>query len=147
MQVKDPIIRVVEALVVAALREHAPFDDMEADALVFLASHLRLAYYARGDLLVGPESGTVERLYVVKQGSVRGGSGAAEVVLGPGECFPLGALVGRRATVCRRPGKARWITGCAPSASRRRGATTRSGTHSPRPSFCSWSWRKPGAMA
>jgi CBS domain-containing protein len=95
----------VEALVIPALREHAPFDEMEADALVFLAAHLRLAYYARGELLVGPDSGSVQRLYIVKQGSVRGGSGAAEVVLGPGECFPLGALVGRRPTVYRYEAK------------------------------------------
>src|SRR5262245_46723648 len=72
---------------------------MELGALEFLARHLALGYHARGEVIVGPESGAVDRLYIVKQGAVRGGGGAADVLLGPGECFPLGALAGRRATV------------------------------------------------
>ena len=84
---------------IAPLKAHAPFDEMEPGALEFLARHLELAYYPRGQLVVGPESGAAARLYIVKQGRVRGTGGAADVVLGPGECFPLGALAGRRATV------------------------------------------------
>src|SRR5688572_10631110 len=84
---------------IAPLRAHPPFDEMEPGALEFLARHLELAYYARGALIVGPQSGTVERLYIVKQGAVRGSGGAADVLLGRGECFPLGALAGDRATV------------------------------------------------
>src|SRR5688572_29657536 len=84
---------------IAPLRAHAPFDEMEPEALQFLARHLAVAYYPRGQVVVGPESGAVERLYIVKQGAVRGSGAAADVVLGPGECFPLGALAGRRATV------------------------------------------------
>jgi CBS domain-containing protein len=89
----------VDALVIAALREHAPFDEMDEGALRFLAQRLRLAYYPRGEPVVGPGSGPVDRLYILKQGSVRGVGAAAEVVLGAGECFPIGALIGRRATV------------------------------------------------
>jgi len=84
---------------IAPLRAHPPFDEMEPAALQFLAGHLAVGYYPRGELVVGPESGAVARLYIVKQGSVRGSGGAADVLLGPGECFPLGALAGRRATV------------------------------------------------
>ena len=84
---------------IASLRAHAPFDEMEPAALEFLARHLSLGYHPRGALVLGPESGAVERLYIVKEGAVRGSGGAADVVLGPGECFPLGALAGRRATV------------------------------------------------
>ena len=72
---------------------------MEAAALEFLARHLALGYHARGGLIVGPEAGAVDRLYIVKQGAVRGSGGSADVLYGPGECFPLSALVGRRATV------------------------------------------------
>ena len=82
----------------APLRAHAPFDEMEAAAFEFLSRHLSVAYYPRGQVLLGPESGVVERLYIVKEGAVRGSGGAADLLLGPGECFPLGALVGRRAT-------------------------------------------------
>ena len=84
---------------IASLRTHAPFDEMEPAALEFLARHLSLGYHPRGALVLGPESGAVERLYIVKEGAVRGSGGAADVLLGPGECFPLGALAGRRATV------------------------------------------------
>jgi CBS domain-containing protein len=89
---------------IAALKEHPPFDEMDAAALRFLASNLSVAYYPRGTMLVGPESGIVERLFIVRQGAVRGSGtlrieAAADVVLGAGECFPIGALVGRRATV------------------------------------------------
>src|SRR3990170_777151 len=84
---------------IAPLRAHAPFDEMEPEALDFLARHLAVGYHPRGQVVVGPDSGTVERLYIVKQGSVRGTGSAADVLLGPGECFPLGALLGRRATV------------------------------------------------
>jgi CBS domain-containing protein len=84
---------------IAPLRAHPPFDEMEPAALQFLAGHLQVAYYPRGELVVGPGSGAVARLHIVKQGSVRGSGGAVDVALGPGECFPLGALAGRRATL------------------------------------------------
>ena len=89
----------VESLVIPALRPHAPFDRMEPGALAFLAARVGLAYYPRAHVLVSPESGPADRLYIIKQGSVRGTGGSADVVLGAGECLPLGALIGRRATV------------------------------------------------
>ena len=86
-----------------ALARHAPFDALEPAALRRLAARLNLGYYPRGQAIVAPESGIADRLYIVKQGRVRGGASAqsaqaADVVLGPGECFPIGALAGRRAT-------------------------------------------------
>ena len=88
----------------AALRGHAPFDRMDADSLRFLADRVTLAYYARSTLVRGPDGVPVDRLYILKQGQVRGqgspsGEPAADIVLGAGECFPVGALIGRRATV------------------------------------------------
>ena len=70
---------------IAPLRAHPPFDELEPAALEFLSKHLQVAYYPRGALVVGPQSGAVSRLYIVKQGSVRGSGGAADGVLGPGE--------------------------------------------------------------
>lgn len=95
---------ILTAGAVAGLKEHAPFDEMDAASLRFLAEHLAVAYYPRGSLIVGPASGTVDRLFIVRQGTVRGSGSvanqpAADVVLGAGECFPIGALVGRRPTV------------------------------------------------
>jgi CBS domain-containing protein len=81
---------------IAPLREHAPFDEMEPEALDFLARKLALAYYARGAAITEPERGIADRLYIVKQGRVK-----ADTMFGPGECFPVGALIGRRATTNR----------------------------------------------
>ena len=89
----------MKSLVIPELRAHAPFDELEPEALDYLAQRLRLAYHARGELIVGPGSGEVDRLRIIKQGAVRGSGGPADVLLGPGEAFPLGALVARRATV------------------------------------------------
>jgi CBS domain-containing protein len=89
---------------IAALRGHAPFDRMDADSLRFLADRVTLAYYARSTLILGPDGVPVDRLYILKQGQVRGrgspsGEPAADVVLGTGECFPVDALIGGRAAV------------------------------------------------
>jgi len=93
---------------IADLKSHAPFDHMEAEALRFLAARLKVAYYAKDTEVVGPSAGAVARLYIVKKGSVVGdlpedrvgrhGGVTVAVSLGAGECFPIGALVGRRAT-------------------------------------------------
>ena len=83
---------------IAALRRHAPFDQMEPAPLGFLAGRLKLAYYPRGQHIIGPGD-PAERLLIIKQGHVRRSGGGPEIVLAQGECFPIGALIGRRATV------------------------------------------------
>jgi CBS domain-containing protein len=85
------------------LRQHAPFDRMDSGHLEFLARHLKLGFYAKGDIITDPSQGVAEWFYVVKQGRVRGEAvgrpetaheGVWELV--PGECFPIGALVAHR---------------------------------------------------
>jgi len=87
------------------LQAHAPFDRMEPGELRFLASRLKLAYHAAGAMIAEPGSGAVDRLHIVKQGTVRGAPSAGmlaeklvDLVHGPGEFFPVGALIGRRET-------------------------------------------------
>ena len=92
------------ALTIGALREHPPFDEMDGDSLRFLAERLSIGYYPRGEAIVTPAGGNVDRFFIVKQGRVRGsgslaGAPSADLVLGAGECFPMSALVGRRAVV------------------------------------------------
>ncbi len=91
---------------IAALKAYPPFDHVGASSLRFLAARLQLGYYPRATAIVTPEGGVVQTMYIIKQGRVRGfASGgsearaAADVALGAGECFPLGALAGRRAVV------------------------------------------------
>ena len=84
----------MKSLVIAALRTHAPFDEMDAASLRFLASRLQLAYYPARRASIGPDSG-VGRPAVHHQAGQRARRGAAaDVVLGAGECFPIGALIG-----------------------------------------------------
>ena len=73
----------------APLRVHAPFDELEPAALELLAARLEIAYYPRGALIVGPAAGPAARLHVVKQGRVR-----AEAALARGSAFRWGRSSG-----------------------------------------------------
>lgn len=93
----------VLAPVLDFLRRHAPFDRMAPAHLEFLAKHLRLGFYANGEVIAGPAEGAASHFYIIKQGRVRGETGdeqgaaeegAWELVVG--ECFPIGALLARR---------------------------------------------------
>jgi CBS domain-containing protein len=97
-----------EMLVVACiefLQAYPPFDRMEAEALRFLAEHVRLAHYPKGALILSSEMGVAPVLYVLQRGKVRvrasGGAGNVEfsaITLGPGEAFAIGALMAQRPT-------------------------------------------------
>lgn len=81
------------------LRRHAPFSEMFAPDLEWMASRLHLTYFPSGATVLDPAAGVPSWFYVVRQGSVEAG-GAAEnsvIKLQAGECFPLGALLAERA--------------------------------------------------
>lgn len=85
------------------LARFAPFDQMERDHLVWLAERLKLAYYAKGETVLGPDSGPVDTFYIIKQGVIHGEQDvvraqddASWLELHEGECFPLGALLSKR---------------------------------------------------
>jgi len=87
------------------LRPHAPFNALAPERLQWLASRLGLAYFTAGAQIVGPAHGPVERLYIVKQGVVNGKPSAGlpleenvDLIHGAGECFPIAALLARRAS-------------------------------------------------
>lgn len=87
------------------LRQFPPFDSMEATELAFMVENCVLRFYAQGETVIGPESGSIEHLYIIKQGRICGerrqnleeGDEAA-FELGAGECFPMAALLSERAT-------------------------------------------------
>lgn len=119
-QSKSSAARNVLAPVLEFLRQHAPFDRMGNGHLEFLAKHLKLGFYARGEVITEPARGAASRFYIIKQGRVRGETrdeqkpavapagpsardirtsypseeGAWELVVG--ECFPVGALLTRQ---------------------------------------------------
>ena len=87
------------------LRSHPPFDRFEPEALAFLDSHLKPANFRVGTVLVSPELGEPLSLYIVAKGKVHAtegnagvAPGAGDLTLTVGECFPIGALSGRRAS-------------------------------------------------
>ena len=87
------------------LRPYPPFDQMEAEALRFLAEHVRLAHYPKGARILSGEMGVARALYILQRGKVRAkstpGLGSVEsssINLGPGQSFAIGALMAQRPT-------------------------------------------------
>jgi len=87
------------------LQKFPPFNQMDTAHLAFLVEHCQLRFYAKGDSIIKPSDGPVEHFYIVKQGRVhgerphsarRGTETTFEITAG--ECFPLAALIGERAT-------------------------------------------------
>ncbi|WP_416467178.1 putative nucleotidyltransferase substrate binding domain-containing protein [Pseudomonas sp. LFS044] len=87
------------------LQRFPPFNQMEQSHLAFLVEQCQLRFHARGESIIKPADGPVEHFYIVKQGRV---VGERQHLVKPGvettfeitsgECFPLAALLGERAT-------------------------------------------------
>ncbi|MDD1984578.1 DUF294 nucleotidyltransferase-like domain-containing protein [Pseudomonas asiatica] len=87
------------------LQRFPPFNQMEHSHLAYLVEQCQLRFYASGESIVKPADGPVEHFYFVKQGRV---VGERQHLVKPGvettfeitsgECFPLAALLGERAT-------------------------------------------------
>lgn len=82
---------------------HAPFDRMEPAHLLWMLEHMRIGYYADGEVIISPEHAIANRFIVIKQGVVHGEQNVAQALesdtwleLAEGECFPLGALLANR---------------------------------------------------
>ena len=87
------------------LQRFPPFNQMDSAPLAFLVEQCQLRFYAAGESIIKPADGPVEHFYIVKQGRVvgerphsarRGTETTFEIA--SGECFPLAALLGERAT-------------------------------------------------
>ncbi|WP_374979649.1 putative nucleotidyltransferase substrate binding domain-containing protein [Pseudomonas solani] len=87
------------------LQKFPPFNQMESAHLAYLVENCLLRFYGRGESIIKPSDGPVEHFYIVKQGRVVGerphsakrGTETTFEITG-GECFPLAALLGERAT-------------------------------------------------
>jgi CBS domain-containing protein len=80
-----------------------PFDVMDSAAIAYLARHIELSYHPQSSEILAPESGIPRFLYIVKRGAVRvrqpltsAAGGNDVLVLGPGECFSIAALMEKR---------------------------------------------------
>jgi len=95
----------VTAGIAQFLKEHPPFSQMEAADVEFVAANVEVAYYARGEVLIGPEDGVPGACFIVKQGLVEGlrrrpdrtGADLEPMVQRvPGELLPVSALMAQR---------------------------------------------------
>lgn len=85
------------------LRRYTPFDSLQADALAFLGERVQLTHYPAGSEILTPGMGVPREFFIIERGSVQAlqhGSPAdsayATLTLAAGECFPIGAISGRR---------------------------------------------------
>ncbi len=85
------------------LKRFSPFNRMDQAALGFLAERAVLAFHPKGSDILTPEMGQPKHFFIVQRGKILARqSGAATVTeyasmtLGPGECFPIGALSAQR---------------------------------------------------
>ncbi|GIZ12636.1 cyclic nucleotide-binding protein [Pseudomonas sp. NCCP-436] len=87
------------------LQKFPPFNQMDIAHLAYLVENCQLRFYDAGESIIRPDDGVVEHFYIVKQGRVhgerphsaqRGTETTFEITVG--ECFPLAALIGERAT-------------------------------------------------
>ncbi|QJW85494.1 CBS domain-containing protein [Ramlibacter terrae] len=75
---------------------------MQAQDVDFFLTHCEQRYYAPDEVLPEPASGPVQAIFSIRQGAVTGLRGLAELSGGafqyePGDLFPLGAALARRA--------------------------------------------------
>ncbi|WP_459206973.1 putative nucleotidyltransferase substrate binding domain-containing protein [Pseudomonas sp. MLB6B] len=87
------------------LQRFPPFNQMEHGHLAYLVEQCQLRFYASGESIVKPADGPVTHFFIVKQGRVVGERQQAPGAdttptfeITAGECFPLAALLGERAT-------------------------------------------------
>ncbi|MBR0565014.1 CBS domain-containing protein [Azoarcus sp. L1K30] len=85
------------------LKRFSPFNRMEPDALHFLAHRAALAFHPRGSEILTPEMGQARHFFIIQRGKVQSRqTGPASVTeyssmtMGPGECFPIGAVSASR---------------------------------------------------
>lgn len=86
------------------LRKHAPFDAMREADLLRLAGALQVRYFEKGATVLSPASGVIRTLFIVQRGVIEAEEAKANSLhsvvasFAEGECLPLGALLGGRAT-------------------------------------------------
>ena len=109
---KDPLNQLSRAAVkqnihgtLTFLLRYPPFNQMDAHHLAWMVEHCQLRFHEQGDSIIRPQDGVVQFFHIVKQGRVRGerlivGQQKPDTTfeISTGECFPLAALIGDRAT-------------------------------------------------
>lgn len=104
MVVSDAERNVLVSAADTFLRGYPPFDAMPPEATRNLAVQLRLAYFAKGAKALEPAAGSPSALFIVQRGRIESRradqtmSPESARALGPGEVFPISALVADRSS-------------------------------------------------
>ncbi|MDZ4314520.1 MAG: DUF294 nucleotidyltransferase-like domain-containing protein [Azonexus sp.] len=87
----------------AFLKNHAPFNKMQAAHLQRFAEQAKVAFYPAGSQIIGPDAGNVRYFYLIESGKVQARQAGEVTVteysilsLGAGESFPIGAVTAGR---------------------------------------------------
>jgi CBS domain-containing protein len=95
-----PSATMVEA-VATELKAHQPFARMDASDVAWLVGQGTVTYHAPGEVVLGPGDGVPQRLLIVRRGAVvgrrDGGALSGPIEYGPGDIFPVAALMAGRA--------------------------------------------------
>jgi CBS domain-containing protein len=87
------------------LMRHLPFSGMAPAHVERFITGSRQAYYAPGEVVLEPAGGPVTELLLLRQGSISGRKGLADAAgsfeYGPGDLFPVGALLAARPVTAR----------------------------------------------
>lgn len=94
--------------VAAQLAAHAPFSNMESGDVDFVATHARLLHFAPGECLIEAGRSPPSGCFIIREGLVIAAppgqdrsEDLSESPLGPGDVFPVGSLLERRAPQLR----------------------------------------------
>ena len=91
------------------LLQYDPFNKMDQADLAHLTAHASIGTYQRNQLIPQPPDSPPSTFYIIKQGRIRGEVSTTDSAqttpvweLGPGECFPIGALLSNRPSQTRQ---------------------------------------------
>lgn len=91
------------------LHHYEPYKQMSLAHQEYLAMHLEQVFFAESDTILSSQTGVADCLYIIKSGLVSaenemdaGAANSQEAlnpvkILNPGECFPIAALLSKRA--------------------------------------------------
>ena len=83
--------------VLTFLQQYEPFNQMSPAHQEYLAMHVEQVFYAENNGIISPQDGVVDSLYIIKSGCVISETSDATEKIESGHCFPINALLNKRA--------------------------------------------------
>src|SRR5262245_25347029 len=101
----EPATNILIQAAAAFLQHYPPFAQMSPQHVAALTTRLKLAYYPMHTMLLDPSHGPGATFFIIQRGRVESRRSQSDELfepsiqaLGVGECFPMSALLGRRAS-------------------------------------------------